>query len=300
MKISKTQFKAILVYARLILPAIMLLLSVFNVFDDMIDSLGRGYIYTQATNYLEKSEAASKNTFILLSIAKSGIAILESSQAGISFIVDADVQLGKAFESLKHLVDSAWKLSLGGLSLQFVTKILLSESDAIVPTLMLTFSVLWLLHAILKHWGCSHSVVSDRVLRAMGVGIFVIVFAFPLAIYGTSFFSKQVTAEVSDQVRKGLEEHNKLFSNKIDPDNLKDSARDALELFRSKIKDIHQHVELMHTYVYQYAATLFLEIIAIPMLLLWILYLGARLVAKGRLNLHAHSGQHVGVVKTET
>jgi predicted PurR-regulated permease PerM len=134
----------------------------------------------------------------------------------------------------------------------------------------------------------------------MGVGIFVIVFAFPLAIYGTSVFSNQVTAEVSDQVRKGLEEHNKLFSNKIDPDNLKDSARDALELFRSKIKDISHHVELMHTYVYQYAATLFLEIIAIPLLLLGILYLGARLVAKGRMNLHIHSSQYVGSVKTET
>jgi hypothetical protein len=287
MKLSKTQWKAIFVYARLVLPAIVLLLSVLNVFDDVIDSMGRGQVYKQAIAYLEESETASKDTFILLSIAKSGIAIIESSQAGISFFVDAQVQLGKAFETLKHLIDNAWKLSLGGLSLQFVTKILLRESNQIVQPLMVVFSVLWLFHAVLKHCGSSHSVVSDRVLRALGVGLFVIVFAFPLAIYGTSVFSKQVTAEVSQQVRKGLQEHNNLFAHEIDSENLKNSTKNALELFRSKIKEIRQHVELMHTYVYQYTATLFLEIIAMPLLLLWILYLGARLVAKGRINLHA-------------
>ena len=277
---AKSNVKPILFVS---VTGLVLLLTIFGVTDKVISSVGHGYIHQQAVDYLEQAETASKETFVLLSVAKAGTGILESSQGGISFFIDVQVQLGKAFESLKSLIDHAWEISLFGLSLLLVGRLLLEYTQVLLYPLLILLTSCWLLYAVLMSVDSQFSHFSKRLLRSVFVGTFMIIFALPLSIYATSIGSQGLTAELKGEINAGLSEHNSLYTpSKTNSDDLKESAKSVITQYKSKRKDIHGHVEKMHTYVYQHIAVLLLELVVLPLILLVIFYNTIRLFAKGR------------------
>ena len=95
------------------IPALALALSLAGVLDNIVNVIGRGHIQEQAIEFLETSEKEATKTFLVLSVAKSEIAVLQSSTAGISIIVEAEVEIGKAFIGLGRRVSC--KKSVPGL-----------------------------------------------------------------------------------------------------------------------------------------------------------------------------------------
>lgn len=269
--------------ALIAIPALAFILSIAGLTDNLIGALGHNHIYQQAETYLQEAEKASTKTFIALSAAKAGLAILQSSRAGFSFIVEAEVQLGNAFTALSHLVDYAWEGSLIGLLVLTITQLALKFSYSILSLIFTLLSLCWLLYAVSIKFSNTFQHMAKRLFRSAITAAFMLVIAFPLTIYASSQISHSLTAETKSAVYAGLEQHNSLYShNQEHSDNLKDNSKSVIKELETKRNDIKSHVKTMHTYVYQHIAILLLETLILPFALLAILYVTVRQFTKGR------------------
>lgn len=264
----------------IIIAMLCLILSLFTVVDDVIDFVGRGYIHDQATTYLKDSEVSAGETFLILSTAKAGLAIVESSEGGITFVIEAKVQLGRAFEVLKELINRSWEISFLSLTILFASQIILDSANALAEPLFILLAATALIHLICRRMGNRHADTTSKILRSLATGVFVLIFALPISIFLTSLVSKTLMHHYSEQANSAYIAHNELFQHGSSNEGLKESSHTALNNYKTFKKDIHGHVKTMHTHVYRHMAIVVLETLILPFLILSILYVAANSILK--------------------
>jgi hypothetical protein len=268
--------------------------------DNLINFAGRGHIHQTAIEFLEKSEQTASETFLVLSAAKSGLAILQTSQGGVTFIIEAKVQVGEAFNTLTELVSRAWEASFASLSILFVTRQLLEIASWLTDTVMIVTALIGLSYAILQRWQLPGYLAAGNVLRSTACGAFLLIIALPLAIYLTALLSEGLTGKISAEATQTYQAHNALFQYDSDTDaqsNFKQSTHNVLNRYKAQKGSIHQHVTSMHTQIYRHIAIIILETLLLPIGILSLLYCGARRVLKKNLPLVEMTDVQAGRLK---
>ncbi len=254
------------------LATLILLLGIAGQLDALINSMGRHYIHNQAVEFLKVSEQKSQETFMLLSVGKASVELVESSRAGISFFVDVEVQLGKVVAPLTDLFNYAWNFSLNSLSVLLISQMLLEIIDTLFEPFLLLVTSLWLSYELLKKMQFAQLEQLKNTLRAASILWLFLFLSFPLAITATSVTTKTISQQYAQQVTKGLSAHNQLFSQTNASDSLKDSAENTIKLYKASHKDLQAHIKTMHQHLYTHIAVGIIEIILLPILLMWLFH----------------------------
>ena len=66
-------------------------------------------------DYIDQEVKVVRDTFLVLSGLDAGLAILKSSQAGFTFIIQLKTQFGNIIEPLHRMVTKAWMVSFASL-----------------------------------------------------------------------------------------------------------------------------------------------------------------------------------------
>lgn len=169
--------------------AVLLLLSYLSfvgVFTSLFELIVNAHIEEVARAYIHTTEHQTTKILDILSAIKSALAVLQSSDGGISFIVDVKIQLGQILNVIVELVDRAWIVS-------FVSKVateglglLLDLSKlSTAPVLTLFFVALGIAYGIQRRAPRpAHAII--HVARLTLFVALVVHFVIPLSIYATA------------------------------------------------------------------------------------------------------------------
>ena len=262
---------------RVYVSLIFLLLCSFSVIDNAIDFAGRDYINQLSMTFLKDSESHTQETFLLLSAGKGSMAVLESSEAGISFIVDVNVRLGNMISPLKEAFDYAWEFTLGSLSIILLSQMLLNIVDALFVPYLIFIACVWFAYELMRLFKPSNKGRLQTLLKQSSFLLALLFFAFPLAIASTSMFSDVISSQHARNVHDDLNSHNKLFSiDQTKGTSLKDSAEGAVATYKKQRGDIEGHLEKIHKTLYTHIAVGITETIILPLLLLFMFQQGLK------------------------
>jgi hypothetical protein len=263
---------------RLVLSILVLILSLTSLFDDMINGIGRSHVLQQAEEFLKDSERQAQQAFVLLSMGKAEMSVVESSSAGVSFIVDINVQLGSIISPLHDLFNYAWEFTLGSLSILLISQMLLDIVELLFEPYLIFFALFWASYEALKivnKKNASHLKFGLRTLSILFIFLFL---SFPMAIVGTSYLSKIITEEKKQTLTEGIAWHNTLFSGNQESGSLKDNAKSVMTTLKTNRGKVESHVKTMHKYLYTHIAVGVIELFLLPMLLLFLFSYGVKIL----------------------
>ncbi len=274
---------------RLLLASCVLLLAFSGHLDNTLDKMGRGYIVSQSQDFLVDAEKRAADTFMLLSVSKSTLSVLESGTAGVSFFVDVQVKLGQLLAPLKELLDTAWSFTLHSLSLLVVEQILLDVVNDLFEPFLLLVACVWLCFEVAKIYRLKWVNRLDNSVRRLTLLLLLLFIALPMSLAITSTISSNVTQDLSVKVNQGFVQHNQKFTIEQQSGSLKDSAEGAIKLFEQNRSQQHQHVSDMKKYVYTHIAIGLLEVVFLPLMFLLFIQFGFKmLLTQSSASLNSH------------
>jgi hypothetical protein len=255
---------------RLAVTSLVLLLSLLSLTDNMIDTLGRGFLKQESTAFLKEAELRSQETFVLLSMGKASMAVVGSSTAGISFLVDMNVTLGKIISPLQDMFQHAWDFSLGSLTVILVSQVLLEIVEKLFEPYLIFVCFLLLSYELLRHRGSKWVPKAKNIVRSAVTLLIFLFIAFPAAITVTSAVSDLLIQKMSANVNAGIEQHNQLFSQNSHTDSLKNNAENSIRVLKENSNQVKNHIKTMHQYLYTHIALGLLEVVLLPLMLFWL------------------------------
>jgi hypothetical protein len=156
-------------------------------------ALGTSHLADPAREYLARSSEQSVRFLVVLSAAKTGLAVIEGSTANVSAVVfGASVQVGDVVKALYDAVDYAWTAVLFGCAILFALRHLLEAGFHVGQY---TFAIALLTAAgVLVTGRSAVRMAIERVSRFAAVLTVVLWIAFPLSLILAAVTSAAVTA----------------------------------------------------------------------------------------------------------
>jgi hypothetical protein len=236
--------------------------------DRAVDALGRGAVARSNDAYLDEAQTRAVKTFLILSALKAGLSILQSSELGVSVVVQMKVQVGKVIESLSDTVNAGWRISLAGLSALYGTKILLRLAQASSAPLT-TLTLLAFLLALLAPAGWTPL---KRAARAAGGGLLLLSLLahllLPLSVFLGSVVSHRITAPLADEAEQNLQAaHQELAGGGQAVDD-RNQVQRVLDRIRNLSNCVAEKLSFLGRQVAQRIAVTVFDVFVFPLLFL--------------------------------
>ena len=181
-------------------------------FDRLIGKVGLDKITDSNDQYLKESFNKSVAVFLTLSAIKSGMAIIEGSEAGI---VVFNLEVGDIVQSVYDCVDIAWKTTLAGSTILLLARLILQTIGAINHWFLsvLFFAITGLLAS---RYFIPQRVTLSNLLKEFVVFLLVLTISLylilPFSIAGASALSKRITLPLIAEAQSGFNTIEKDFS----------------------------------------------------------------------------------------
>lgn len=94
-------------------------LAVTGTLDRILAPLGLDWLAGRNGEYLQAAAEKATKGFLVLSVIKSGLAVIEGSSVGVGF----SLEVGDAIQSIYDYVDLAWRTTLGGSVILLLTRL---------------------------------------------------------------------------------------------------------------------------------------------------------------------------------
>jgi hypothetical protein len=153
--------------------------------------------------YLEDSFNRSISTFVVLSIIKAGLAVLEGTEISLGI----GIEVGNIVQAAYDYVDLAWRTVLISSVVLLGTQYILQTSGLVdqwfLTATLLVFFVLWLLNTWLPHKNGLKNLFRDisLVLTLFTVILYLVL---PLSVAGGRLLSKAITAKPMLEAETGF------------------------------------------------------------------------------------------------
>lgn len=238
--------------------------------EGKLSSIGEqllGSIYSENHVYISAATERTAAMLLVLSELHAGLAVLQSSDFGINFILSANINLGNVIAQLTELVNHGKSYALYNLIALEVIDNLMNLIKWLTPWLLLTIQLA--LFCLIAVWGWlpgkSHwyapLVRCSETLIAFSLLLTVII---PLSITLVSYASKSVT-EISHHksYKEIVNTHHHILQNK-DEDSIKNQATGALNTFKMIKNNLTQKARHIASNISTYIAVSFLEVFILP------------------------------------
>lgn len=271
---------------------ILLILSIITFFMagngqlETLDEKLLGFIYTENEAFMIDAISRAESMSLLLSELHAGLLVLQSSQFGISFIIDADIQLGNAIAQLTELVADGRNFALFNLMALHIIDNLLELFQWLTPWLIVSVLVGLLSIVSADTWLSTRNRWHMSLIRfGEGVVILVILLAmvFPLSINMVSRSSEAITSTLYQQSYQAVEDSSKHILGTPDSTSIKDDASASIDQFKTVKVNLSSKSSYLTSHISRYAAVTLLEVFLLPTLFsLFMLWLARSLVRRHR------------------
>lgn len=239
-----------------------------------------GSNHIDATNvaYLASARDYTADLLAILTESKIVLAVLQSSQGGISFIVDVQVQLGQILSSLHDVINLSWQLTLASLSsIEFLS--LLLEASHFSMSVMLTMFFISIGISVC-FWKRYHKIsqMVSKLTATLGLIVLVTHFILPYSIYSTAMLSKHLLSPHKSEIYRGYSSFHHQLPQHEGSSDLKDKVKGTMSYFKDKPEHLGKHSEKMSALSAKHLTLIFVEYLFMP---LFIIYFFIRLTKQG-------------------
>ncbi|OUR97584.1 hypothetical protein A9Q81_12990 [Gammaproteobacteria bacterium 42_54_T18] len=221
--------------------------------------------------YLTSAKQYSSDLLGLLTESKMIISVLQSSQGGISFILDVQVQIGQILTSLYDAINFTWKLTLGSLSSIELLSLILDVSHFSMTIVITIFFVLLGFSIAFR----THNLRVSQSFRKLSVTLGLIVlathFLIPYSIYGTATLSKYIFSNHKYEVYRGFSNlHTQLPRHDQDSD-LKAQVKSTITHFKNNQSHVKKHSNNLSNLSAKHLTLTFVEYLLMPLIIFYLL-----------------------------
>lgn len=253
---------------------------------EALDEKLLGFIYAENEAFLKDATSRAESMSLLLAELHAGLLVLQSSQFGISFIVDANIQLGHAIAQLTELVAYGRNYALFNLMALHIIENLLVLVQWLSPWLMV-FALLGLLAIVSADTWLSTRNRWHMSLIRFGEGavilVILLVLVFPLSVYMVSRSNEAITGALYHESYQAVSDSSQHILGESDSSSIKDDASTSISQFKTVKVDLSSKSSYLTRHVTRYAAVTFLEVFLLPALFsLFMLWLARSLVRRHR------------------
>jgi hypothetical protein len=254
-----------------LLSLLLLILHQQDCFLPFLDNLGRGKLLSENFTFLNESRTEGLETFTLLTGIKTGIALIESSNAGISFIVDVQIQVGKIATALSEMVNYAWAGAFISLGVITSIEILLKLFDNLASPFLYLLLFTGIFHLIFSFFSLKLKNYSYRFLKLAVFFFALSFFIFPVSIYFGAETSKLITKPISKNAKVNLEEHSNFFKMKEEGEGLKEKSQNGISHFLEVSKNLDEKHESLTKNLIDHLVLFLFDLLIFPLFFLYFL-----------------------------
>lgn len=235
----------------------------------ILDNLYYNHIYAVNNLYLEASLKDTTELYETLSGLKVLFSILSSSSGGISFIVDAQVQLGEFLNVVDSLFTKAWVVSLAVIYILKLMVFILEFSKIIMPYILSLFSITFGLSYALKP---SYIKLAYFMGKISMIWLFIALFIYvvvPFFIYFSSIISH--THFTDQKVQRAIHFKNIYSTFNHKNQSLHDDISSSMDYLKENKKQIKEKNSFYSKLTIEHVFYTFLEFVLIPIILIIVL-----------------------------
>lgn len=246
-------------------------LAYTGVFSNAIHWLVGEHINTVNQAYLHTATAKTTELLEVLSESKVILALLQSSQGGIDFIVDVQVQLGQSLIVIFDIVNNAWMISFTALSSVEALKLLLDLSQFSMTPILTLFFISYGFYIGLRSRLPAISYVLLKLSKAMLFVVVLVHFILPLSVYSVAAAGHHFFSEPKKLIHESFAKiHSQLPSNDT-KNGLKNQVRGGITHFKNHQNKLHKHTSKLSHLTAKHVIYVISEYIFLPILFIYAL-----------------------------
>lgn len=221
--------------------------------------------------YLSEAREYTTDLLEILSESKMVLSLLQSSQGGISFFVDVQIQLGETLSTLSDAVGYAWKISLSALSaIEFLSLVLDIGHYSMAPVLTLLF-ILLSIYIITRQQLIQLNAILYKLVASVAFIVLLSHFLIPTAVFTSAIISQDIFSKHRNEIYRGFSSlHSNLPKHNSDS-GLKDQVKSGIRYYKDNQKHIHKHTHRLIGLSSKHMITNLVEYILLPLLILYLL-----------------------------
>jgi len=157
--------------------------------------------------YLEGIEKSNRKNLLLLTEIDSLLSVLESSQVGMSLIVDASLKIGKAVTPLSKVVTKAFDLTFISITVTVALRWLLNLAEIVAPVLFFITMIISGIYGIARAFGDHVTTTAKSALKCLkifGLGFVCTHLLIPYSIHSVSLLEGILYADIEKQKNTNL------------------------------------------------------------------------------------------------
>lgn len=243
-------------------------LNHLNGIDYSLDAMGRGHIAAVNAAYLHQTKTILSESILVLAALDSGLAVLESSTAGISFIVDVQVQVGSLFSTLQTHIRYALDATMAALGGTLVMENLLAVAGRLSAPLTTASIVTVAGYVLVRNAGPRVSSAFRKLASGFLLLTLMVHLVFPTMIFTTALASKAFAAPMQTQSHDRFQQiHDQFVVNK--GDDIHAHVKQVINKYKSSSGELHEKTRFAGQNTVLHISALFLSTVLFPIMFLW-------------------------------
>ena len=221
--------------------------------------------------YLSEARIYTADLLKMLSESKMVLSLLQSSQGGISFFVDVQIQLGETLSTLSDAVEYAWKISLSALSaIEFLSLALDISHYSMAPVLTLLF-ILLSIYIITRQQFIRLNAILYKLVASVAFIVLLSHFLIPAAVFTSAIISQDIFSKHRNEIYRGFSSlHSNLPKHNSDS-GLKNQVKSGIRYYKDNQKHMHKHTHRLTSLSSKHMIINLVEYILLPLLILYLL-----------------------------
>lgn len=261
-------------YSVSLLISLLLLLTIHYQKDSTLtDFFTQDKLYQQNQAYLYDVERRSVGNFVRLASIHSTLSAMQSSQVGISFIIETQITIGKELDELTQLTASGARYSSYAVAAGIALQNILLFSRDIAPLILNLFLLMVCIYSIsgILGWKCV-LIKSIRMGRATLQFLLLFHLVIPYSVHLSAYLTHSISNEHQVESSRYFEQVHEEYIGHTTSKNVKKRAHTLVGRVESVLKKIEHKVESFLINIIKYFVSELITTIIIPIGLLYSLF----------------------------
>ena len=201
--------------------------------------------------YLQGIEHIDRENLMLLTEIDGVITVLNSSEIGVSFFVDAQVKIGHALSAFTRFISDGLELTLLSLTVTKSTQWLLEICESISPILLCLCFLSVGIYNLFKFGNIektSGQPYTKRVLEFSFVLFLCSYLVIPYTVYSTALVDNFVYTQLTQEKNTNLKNLHSSVVNQTASHSLEEKAQNDIKHFEKMMVHLPQKVDMMANY----------------------------------------------------
>ncbi len=245
-------------------------------------------LYQQNQQYLEHTRAQAQQDFSRLAALTGLLEVAQSSQIGVSFIADFNVDVGNALAALTRLLERGSEVAMASAATLMVLSLVSDTADAISPAILQVTLIVALVWQLMRLFGGAeqHQIPVREATGLLFSVYLVLHLALPYSLHLAQGISHNVSADLRQTNRQSLSDMHLQLFDKSGGKDLKHSAENSVDKLKKLSSDhINHKVSNLSSYVINTLTLALFDLVLLPGVLLFMLYRAVLLLSRHTVSL---------------